>query len=309
MIRFWVGVSLSLVVTRSLSLSLFVVFFDVRSPFLFSFSSSSCFLSLSWFACFNCLLLLLFFAVGEGSELEGNPTRDIWRTACFSLSEHSPSVYERAVYGSLCGNLRQVLPVCGTRFHDHLWAYLTAYIVSRIHSLLAMHPHPDVSSIALEGGLLTEESEAAELRQGDMAMTPWQILTHLTEGGASPEVVQDGSRPYHLIQAMLLSGCGSELVDRLRQWAEEDHQTETSAEAMLHTPPPVSKRMTPRLLRLAVHVGLFLYENHSPVPVPPSSVAADRAEDRRRIEEPLSVLLLCYIRHLVHNNQVCRCVV
>ncbi|GIY30246.1 nuclear pore complex protein Nup107 [Caerostris extrusa] len=69
--------------------------------------------------------------VAEGQELcliEGNKYRDLWKAACWEASQAPAiSVHEQALYGSLCGNLKAVLPVCKT-WSDYLWAYTRASV-------------------------------------------------------------------------------------------------------------------------------------------------------------------------------------
>jgi len=44
-------------------------------------------------------------------------------------------LYERAIYGLLCGRIEALLPVCKT-YSDYLWAYTSCYIEQEIHSIL-----------------------------------------------------------------------------------------------------------------------------------------------------------------------------
>ena len=46
---------------------------------------------------------------GELAAVEGNPYRDIWKAVCWRMAEDERfSVYERAIYAALSGNLREV---------------------------------------------------------------------------------------------------------------------------------------------------------------------------------------------------------
>ncbi len=44
-------------------------------------------------------------------------------------------LYERAIYGLLCGRIEALIPVCKT-YSDYLWAYTSCYIEQEIHSIL-----------------------------------------------------------------------------------------------------------------------------------------------------------------------------
>ncbi|KAH7938626.1 hypothetical protein MRX96_019098 [Rhipicephalus microplus] len=59
---------------------------------------------------------------------EGNLYRDLWKRACWeAASNPTCSRYERAVYGSLCGNVQAMLPAC-TTWEDQLWARMRAVV-------------------------------------------------------------------------------------------------------------------------------------------------------------------------------------
>ncbi|KAH0616667.1 hypothetical protein JD844_027958 [Phrynosoma platyrhinos] len=69
--------------------------------------------------------------VNGGTELEpveGNPYRCIWKISCWRLAEKEQfDKYERAIYAALCGNLKQLLPVCDT-WEDAVWAYFRVMV-------------------------------------------------------------------------------------------------------------------------------------------------------------------------------------
>ena len=44
-------------------------------------------------------------------------------------------LYERAIYGLLCGRIEALIPVCKT-YADYLWAYTSCYIEQEIHQTL-----------------------------------------------------------------------------------------------------------------------------------------------------------------------------
>ncbi|KAF9976223.1 Nucleoporin nup84 [Actinomortierella ambigua] len=66
----------------------------------------------------------------------GNRTRNLWKASCYALAtDPSTEAYERAVYGSLCGDIDTVLPVCAT-WEDHAWAKFNALIEYHIQKHL-----------------------------------------------------------------------------------------------------------------------------------------------------------------------------
>ncbi|XP_035222943.1 nuclear pore complex protein Nup107-like isoform X2 [Stegodyphus dumicola] len=77
--------------------------------------------------------------VMEGQELqpvEGNKYRDLWKAACWMASQAPVvPVYEQAVYGSVCGNLKALIPVCHT-WEDFLWTYMRTSLDKRIEDEL-----------------------------------------------------------------------------------------------------------------------------------------------------------------------------
>ncbi|KAL1421501.1 hypothetical protein MTO96_004185 [Rhipicephalus appendiculatus] len=59
---------------------------------------------------------------------EGNLYRDLWKRACWeAASNPTCSLYERAVYGALSGNVQAMLPACNT-WEDQLWARMRAVV-------------------------------------------------------------------------------------------------------------------------------------------------------------------------------------
>ena len=53
---------------------------------------------------------------------------------CFQIQMRL-KLYERAIYGLLCGRIEALTPVCKT-YADYLWAYTSCYIEQEMHSIL-----------------------------------------------------------------------------------------------------------------------------------------------------------------------------
>lgn len=72
--------------------------------------------------------------LANNQNLEGNSNRDLWKFACWQINkvqQDKRSVYEKAVFGLLSGNVNAVLPLC-TKWEDKLWAYLRTSVDAQI---------------------------------------------------------------------------------------------------------------------------------------------------------------------------------
>lgn len=74
---------------------------------------------------------------GERLIPDGNPRRDIWKYVCWSAaaSTKGMSVHEKAIFGSLSGNVKATLPAC-PGWQDKLWAFTKASIDAQIEQEL-----------------------------------------------------------------------------------------------------------------------------------------------------------------------------
>lgn len=76
---------------------------------------------------------------GESATMEGNVNKPLWRRMCYALARQSGiDIYERAMYGALCGDLMTVLPVCPT-WDDRMWASFNAMNQSKVETFLKSH--------------------------------------------------------------------------------------------------------------------------------------------------------------------------
>ncbi|KAF2364619.1 Nuclear pore protein 84/107 [Trinorchestia longiramus] len=68
----------------------------------------------------------------------GNPYRDVWKTLAWRASEDCRlSQYQRALYASMCGNLRVMKLVCQD-WEDLLWAHFKAMVDQRVEERLRL---------------------------------------------------------------------------------------------------------------------------------------------------------------------------
>lgn len=80
---------------------------------------------------------------------EGNPDRDLWKINCWTLSkEKSYSMYEKAMYAALSGNLEQLLPACNS-WEDCVWAYFKVLVDVNVEQEIRNHPRTSRSLVKL----------------------------------------------------------------------------------------------------------------------------------------------------------------
>ncbi|KAF6025817.1 NUP107 [Bugula neritina] len=70
--------------------------------------------------------------------ISGNNFRDVWKAACWSLTQEALSTHEKAIYACLSGNLEHLLPVCDT-WSDGLWAHLKVLLDVELEQHLRLH--------------------------------------------------------------------------------------------------------------------------------------------------------------------------
>ncbi|KAI9293796.1 nuclear pore protein 84/107 [Neoconidiobolus thromboides FSU 785] len=81
----------------------------------------------------------------EEEEAGGNFNRPLWKATCYMISNDSKNyVYERALYGVLCGDLDNILSACET-WEDYLWAYYNCMIESKVEKYLKLCRKNEIS--------------------------------------------------------------------------------------------------------------------------------------------------------------------
>ncbi|XP_042236201.1 nuclear pore complex protein Nup107-like [Homarus americanus] len=160
----------------------------------------------------------------QRQPIAGNPYRDVWKAVAWRIaSDERLPVYERAIYGALCGHLQSVLSVCN-EWQDVLWAYTHTMVDQWVEEKLRaaathlrpLHPLPKdfpEEKLSMKGVF-----EAVE---------------------CSPEVQkQQGKNPYHLLQKYLI-------LDEVETLLQEAHVW-------------LGDGLAPHLLRCLTHLVLFL---------------------------------------------------
>lgn len=170
-------------------------------------------------------------------------------------------LYERAIYGLLCGRIEAVTPVCKT-YADYLWAYTSCYIEQEVHSILVYVIERKLFHLSII--LIFRSTHGSE---GDKPLHRLQMTTIFDEIVAvCPTHIRDeASLPFNQIEKYLILAD----FDRLFQ----------SILSYLH-----GEESNGSLLRFSTHVCLFLYEqNHS----------------EQFHEKTLLDILTTYIHHLI----------
>ncbi|XP_050701120.1 nuclear pore complex protein Nup107-like [Eriocheir sinensis] len=160
----------------------------------------------------------------QRQPISGNAYRDVWKAVAWRIaSDERLPVYERAIYGAMCGHLPAMLSVC-QNWDDTLWAYTRTMVDQWVEEQLraasthlrSLHPLPKdypEEKLTLKGVF-----EAME-RQ--------------------PEVQKEqGRNPHHLLQKYLILDDMESLLQEAHVW--------------------LSDGIDPHLLRCLTHVVLFL---------------------------------------------------
>ncbi|XP_068205657.1 nuclear pore complex protein Nup107-like [Palaemon carinicauda] len=160
----------------------------------------------------------------QRNPIFGNPYRDVWKAVAWRIaSDERLPVYERAIYGALCGQLQSVLSVCH-EWQDVLWAYTRTMVDqwaeeqlrATITHLRSLHPLP--KDYPEEKLTLESIFDAVERR---------------------PEVIkQRNKNPYHLLQKYIILDDVFALLKEAHNWLNDG--------------------ISPHLLRCLTHIVLFL---------------------------------------------------
>ncbi|GFR16748.1 nuclear pore complex protein Nup107 [Trichonephila clavata] len=165
----------------------------------------------------------------EGQALlpiEGNKYRDLWKVACWKASQ-APVVpiYEQALYGSLCGNLKSVLPVCKT-WSDYLWAYTRASVDKLIEQELCNSSQQDQSL------------EELPFDYWDKILDMEEIFQELAASN-SHEVRSESKKHHHIIQKYVILDDLGGLIEEMYNWLN-------------------NSTLDAQILRCMTHIILFL---------------------------------------------------
>lgn len=165
------------------------------------------------------------------SKVRGNAFRNVWKEACKSLSsEISLNIYERAIYGSLSGNIEAVFPLCKT-WEDYLWVYYKAMIIS----------HEDE---ALQKPQWFKEDEF-----NSTPVNPIQPETVFRALENHDFYEDDTLRRFHIIQTLMILGHITLMFEEIADWVKEEREINGHI-----------TRICPRqVLRFGAHLVLYYF--------------------------------------------------
>uniref|UniRef100_A0A8C9WG84 Nuclear pore complex protein n=1 Tax=Scleropages formosus TaxID=113540 RepID=A0A8C9WG84_SCLFO len=145
---------------------------------------------------------------GGGAELqpvEGNPQRCVWKVCCWRMAEEEQfNRYERAIYATLSGNLKQLLPVCET-WEDTVWAYFRVLVDTLVEQELR------------SSGMASEELEELPREYLEANWTLEKVFEEL-QATESKRVLAETREHYHVIQKFVILGDLDGLLDEFSDW-------------------------------------------------------------------------------------------
>ncbi|CAF5105315.1 unnamed protein product, partial [Rotaria sp. Silwood1] len=210
--------------------------------------------------------------------VEGNQKRIQWIESMYELSmDMRLKLYERAIYGLLCGRIEALIPVCKT-YADYLWAYTSCYIEQEIHYILVCAHQNELTDIE-KHRILSDNG----IRNNQLKMP--SIFDEIL-AGCPTHIRDEALLPFNLIQKYLI------LADYDRLFH--------SILSFLHT----NNELNGSLLRFSTHICLFLYEqNHSEKFNQNNFIEILTTYIHHLIELEFKDLVFYYISKLPSNNQ------
>ncbi|KAL1422869.1 hypothetical protein MTO96_000448 [Rhipicephalus appendiculatus] len=152
---------------------------------------------------------------------EGNLYRDFWKRACWEeTSNPTWSLYERAVYGALSGNVQEMFPAC-TTWEDQLWARMSALVDVRVDQEHCTAPQKARSLEPLPPGYPSDRGTFAAVFRDLQAAVG-------TSGMRDRDIM-------HILQRCLVLGDAVPMVKEMRNWETAQHMPEAPM-----MPPPHS---------------------------------------------------------------------
>ncbi|KAJ1163105.1 hypothetical protein NDU88_003568 [Pleurodeles waltl] len=168
--------------------------------------------------------------INGGSELEpvaGNPYRGVWKACCWRMADDEQfNRYERAIYATLSGNLKQLLPVCNS-WDDTVWAYFRVMVDCLVEQEIR-------TSV-----MTTQEPEELPRDYMDTNWTLEKVFDEL-QATEKKRVLEENKEHYHVIQKFIILGDVDGLMDEFSEWLSRE-----------------GKLLLGHLLRFMTHLILF----------------------------------------------------
>lgn len=167
----------------------------------------------------------------------GNKKRDIWLKTCFKAAKtQGLNSFEKAILGSLGGNLKSILPVCKS-WSDHAWARLKCSIEVRIEKTLRDN------SIQMQENKYLDFPQEFYDNDFDIA----DIFKSIDLVSPFKE-----STIHQTVQKLLIYNDIEGLLDQLQQWCKSlDYENDLASNC---------EALSPHFLRFFSHLVLFLVD-------------------------------------------------
>ncbi|XP_053572800.1 nuclear pore complex protein Nup107 [Bombina bombina] len=211
--------------------------------------------------------------INGGTELEpveGNPYRCVWKACCWRMAEDEQfHRYERAIYATLSGNLKQLLPVCDT-WEDTVWAHFRVMVDSLVEQEIRAS--------------FISASEIDELPREYME-TNWTLERVFEELQATNKkrVLEENKEHYHTIQKYIILTDIDGLMDEFNEWLSKGKNL-----------------LLGHLLRFMTHLILF-FRTLGLQTKEEVSVEVLKAYIQLLINEKHINLIAFYVMHLPHD--------
>ena len=146
--------------------------------------------------------------------VEGNMRRSKWKKSCWEmLKDPDYSVYEKAVFSALCGNLRLLLPACQS-YLDYTWAYFKVMVDVLMEQNLRSLSHND------------EEVEDLPSEYWNTPFTPEAIFREI-DACPSPLIQKQRQEYFYQVQKMVILNDMKGLVTLVHGWVVDKNKTLT----------------------------------------------------------------------------------
>lgn len=179
--------------------------------------------------------------VDECMLFEGNPTRLMWKSTCWSLAQDcSYPIKERALYGALSGNLTAMLDDCST-WHDCVWAHYKALIDMEVEKHLLEAHNARVPT--QRRYLFKHAGEALKLPDKfwsqKVDVNEQEKMFDTIAASKISEVCREAEQPHNVAQRCIILNSIGKLVEEMCSWMDADN-------------------FDPQVLRFLSHLLLFL---------------------------------------------------
>ncbi|KAM4036684.1 nuclear pore complex protein Nup107 [Anomaloglossus baeobatrachus] len=212
---------------------------------------------------------------GELQQVEGNPYRCVWKACCWRMADDEQfSRYERAIYATLSGNLKQLLPVCET-WEDTVWAHFRVMV----DSLVEQEIRASFMSSTEEDELPREYLEAN-----------WTLEKVFEELQATDKkrVLEENKEHYHIIQKYIILGDVDGLMDEFNEWLLKG-----------------KNQLLGHLLRFMTHLILF-FRTLGLQTKEEVSVEVLKTYIQKLVNEKQVSLIAFYVSHLPQDLGICQ---